>query len=77
LCFVQFIPEEVGVFIAFFVPRQLSITSVQGAVGRRTVSLVEGRQRGVPPTANFNGPAGFTYTVSDGNGSADDCDSRQ
>ena len=44
----------------------LSITSVQGAVNG-TVALVGGNVV-FTPTANYNGPASFTYTVSDGNG---------
>ena len=44
----------------------LSISSVQGAVGG-TVSLVGGNVV-FTPNANFNGPASFTYTISDGNG---------
>jgi Ca2+-binding RTX toxin-like protein len=45
----------------------LSMTSVQGAVNG-TVSLVGGNVLFIP-AANYNGPASFTYTVSDGNGS--------
>ncbi|WP_143479030.1 Ig-like domain-containing protein, partial [Pseudomonas aeruginosa] len=44
----------------------LTITSVQGAVNG-TVSLVGGNVV-FTPNANYNGPASFTYTVSDGNG---------
>ena len=44
----------------------LSITSVQGAVNG-TVALVGGNVV-FTPAANYNGPASFTYTVSDGNG---------
>jgi hypothetical protein len=44
----------------------LSVTSVQGAVNG-TVSLVAGTIT-FTPTANYAGPASFTYTVSDGNG---------
>ena len=44
----------------------LAITSVQGAVNG-TVALVSGNVV-FTPTANYNGPASFTYTVSDGNG---------
>ncbi|MBG1263698.1 cadherin-like domain-containing protein, partial [Nostoc commune] len=44
----------------------LTITSVQAPVGG-TVSLVGGNVV-FTPTANYNGPASFTYTVSDGNG---------
>ena len=44
----------------------LSIASVQGAVGG-TVAIVGGNVV-FTPTANFNGPASFTYTVIDGNG---------
>jgi len=44
----------------------LSITSVQGAVNG-TVAIVAGNVV-FTPAANYNGPASFTYTVSDGNG---------
>ncbi len=44
----------------------LSIQSVQGAVNG-TVSLVAGSVV-FTPAANYNGPASFTYTISDGNG---------
>ena len=44
----------------------LSITSVQGAVNG-TVALVGGNVV-FTPAANYNGPASFTYTISDGNG---------
>ena len=44
----------------------LSITSVQGATNG-TVSLVGGSAV-FTPTANYNGPASFTYTISDGKG---------
>ena len=44
----------------------LTITSVQGAVNG-TVALV-GSNVVFTPAANYNGPASFTYTVSDGNG---------
>ncbi|MBK8188744.1 MAG: tandem-95 repeat protein [Cellvibrio sp.] len=44
----------------------LTISSVQGAVNG-TVALV-GSNVVFTPTANYNGPASFTYTVSDGNG---------
>ncbi|MBS0440719.1 MAG: tandem-95 repeat protein, partial [Proteobacteria bacterium] len=44
----------------------LSITSVQGAVNG-SVALVGGNVV-FTPAANYNGPASFTYTVSDGNG---------
>ena len=44
----------------------LTITSVQGAVNG-TVSLVGGNVV-FTPAANYNGPASFSYTVSDGQG---------
>ena len=44
----------------------LTITSVQGAVNG-SVALVGGNVV-FTPAANYNGPASFTYTVSDGNG---------
>ena len=44
----------------------LSITSVQGATNG-SVALVGGNVV-FTPTANYNGPASFTYTVSDGAG---------
>jgi Cadherin-like domain/Putative Ig domain len=44
----------------------LTITSVQGAVNG-SVALVSGNVV-FTPNANYNGPASFTYTVSDGNG---------
>ncbi|WP_143684920.1 tandem-95 repeat protein, partial [Variovorax sp. KK3] len=44
----------------------LTIVSVQGAVNG-SVALVGGNVV-FTPAANFNGPASFTYTVSDGNG---------
>ena len=44
----------------------LSISSVQAPVGG-TVAIVGG-QVVFTPTANYNGPASFTYTVSDGQG---------
>jgi VCBS repeat-containing protein len=44
----------------------LTVTSVQGATNG-TVSLSGGNVT-FTPTANYNGPASFTYTVSDGNG---------
>jgi hypothetical protein len=45
---------------------KLTLTSVQGALNG-TVSLVNGTVT-FTPIANYNGPASFTYTVSDGNG---------
>ena len=45
----------------------LSIVSVQGATNG-TVALVDGNVV-FTPTANYNGPASFTYTISDSNGS--------
>ena len=45
---------------------KLTLTSVQGALNG-TVSLVNGTVT-FKPIANYNGPASFTYTVSDGNG---------
>lgn len=47
----------------------LTITSVQGAVNG-TVSLVSG-QIVFTPASNYNGPASFTYTVTDGKGGTD------
>src|SRR5204863_17748 len=47
----------------------LSITSVQGAV-HGSVGLVAGDVV-FTPTANYNGPASFTYTISDGHGGTD------
>ncbi|MEO6146687.1 MAG: copper resistance protein B, partial [Sulfuriferula sp.] len=44
----------------------LTVTSVQGAVNG-TVSLAGGNVT-FTPNANYNGPASFTYTVSDGQG---------
>ena len=44
----------------------LSVTSVQGALNG-TVTLAAGTIT-FTPTANYSGPAAFTYTVSDGNG---------
>ena len=44
----------------------LTITSVQAPVGG-TVALVGGSVV-FTPTPNYNGPASFTYTISDGNG---------
>ncbi|HSN34625.1 MAG TPA: tandem-95 repeat protein, partial [Ideonella sp.] len=44
----------------------LTIASVQGAT-HGTVAIVDG-QVVFTPDANYNGPASFTYTVSDGNG---------
>ncbi|MDP2079150.1 MAG: cadherin-like domain-containing protein, partial [Sulfuricurvum sp.] len=44
----------------------LTITSVQGAVNG-TVALVDGNIV-FTPDENYNGPASFTYTVSDGRG---------
>ncbi|NOU45325.1 MAG: DUF4347 domain-containing protein, partial [Methyloglobulus sp.] len=44
----------------------LTVTSVQGAVNG-TVSLVSGVVT-FTPTAHYNGPASFTYTISDGKG---------
>jgi hypothetical protein len=45
---------------------KLTLTSVQGALNG-TVSLINGTVT-FTPIANYNGPASFTYTVSDGNG---------
>ena len=45
----------------------LTIQSVQGAVNG-TVALDINGDVVFTPTANYNGPASFTYTVSDGNG---------
>ncbi|WP_238524681.1 cadherin-like domain-containing protein [Methylotenera versatilis] len=45
---------------------KLTLTSVQGALNG-TVSLINGTAT-FTPIANYNGPASFTYTVSDGNG---------
>ena len=47
----------------------LNITSVQGAV-HGTVALVDGNVV-FTPTPNYNGPASFTYTISDGHGGTD------
>ena len=47
----------------------LSVTSVQGALNG-TVTLAAGTIT-FTPTANYSGPAAFTYTVSDGNGGSD------
>ncbi|BAN50029.1 retention module-containing protein [Metapseudomonas resinovorans] len=47
----------------------LSIISVQGAQNG-TVALVNGKVV-FTPTANFNGQASFTYTISDGKGGTD------
>ncbi len=47
----------------------LTITKVTGAVGG-SVSI-SGSNVLFTPTANYNGQAGFTYTVSDGNGGFD------
>jgi VCBS repeat-containing protein len=47
----------------------LTVTSVGGAVGG-TVSLAAGNIT-FTPTANYNGPASFAYTLSDGNGGTD------
>ena len=44
----------------------LTLTSVQGAV-HGTVTLVDGVVQ-FTPDANYNGPASFTYTLSDGHG---------
>jgi len=45
----------------------LSIASVQDAVGG-TASVTAGGDVRFTPFADFNGPAGFSYTVSDGHG---------
>jgi len=45
---------------------KLSITSVQGALNG-TVSLINGNVT-FTPIANYNGPASFTYTISNGKG---------
>jgi VCBS repeat-containing protein len=45
----------------------LSISSVQGAVGG-TVALSSNGNVLFTPTANYSGPASFTYTASDGRG---------
>ena len=47
----------------------LTLTSVHGAVNG-TVSLVNGSVV-FTPTLNYNGPASFTYTISDGKGGTD------
>ncbi|MBB6307769.1 cadherin-like domain-containing protein, partial [Xanthobacter tagetidis] len=47
----------------------LSVTGVSGAVGG-TVALDDGEIT-FTPDADFNGPASFTYNVSDGNGRTD------
>ena len=47
----------------------LSVTSVQGALNG-TVTLAAGTIT-FTPTANYSGPAAFTYTVVDGNGGSD------
>ncbi|MBK9237880.1 MAG: retention module-containing protein [Rhodoferax sp.] len=47
----------------------LSITSVQSA-DHGTVALVNGNVV-FTPTANYTGPASFTYTISDGHGGSD------
>ncbi|MFN4166059.1 MAG: cadherin-like domain-containing protein [Ferrovibrio sp.] len=48
----------------------LSIQSVQDAVGG-SVGFDQNGNVVFTPTANYNGPASFTYTISDGNGGAD------
>ncbi|MCW0232957.1 MAG: FG-GAP-like repeat-containing protein, partial [Ferrovibrio sp.] len=48
----------------------LTIQSVQGAVGGTVDFDLDGNIV-FTPTANYNGPASFTYTISDGNGGAD------
>jgi T5SS/PEP-CTERM-associated repeat protein len=48
----------------------LTIQSVQGAVNG-TVGFDEGGNVVFTPTADYSGPASFTYTVSDGNGGTD------
>ena len=45
----------------------LTISSVQGAVNG-TVTLDSSGNVVFTPSANYNGPASFTYTISDGNG---------
>jgi large repetitive protein len=45
---------------------KLTLTSVQGALNGK-VSLINGSVA-FTPTANYNGPASFTYTISDGKG---------
>ncbi len=45
---------------------KLTLTSVQGALNGK-VSLINGSVT-FTPTANYNGPASFTYTISDGKG---------
>ena len=47
----------------------LTVTSVQSAVNG-TVTLINGVAK-FTPTANYNGPASFTYSISDGNGGVD------
>jgi hypothetical protein len=48
----------------------LTVQSLQGAVGGTVAFDLDGNVV-FTPTANYNGPASFTYTISDGNGGTD------